>query len=88
MNMIAIVNLVTIIITYIFGIITKKVSWLEDDYIPLQNLVIGIVAGIICAGLKIDNMNYLTSIVTCTMSAFAAGGLYDGIKTVNTIKEK
>ena len=77
MNMIAIVNLVTIIITYIFGIITKKVSWLEDDYIPLQNLVIGIVAGVICAGLKIDNMNYLTPIITCTMSAFAAGGLYD-----------
>ena len=43
----SVIGLVTVIVTYLFGLISKRVTWFKDDYIPLQNLTIGIISGII-----------------------------------------
>lgn len=74
-----IISFVTLVITYIFGVLSKKFNWLESKYIPYQNAIIGILAGIIawCTGL-VDNLG--TAIVMCVISAFGAGGGYDLVK--------
>ena len=71
-----IVMLVTMLVTYIMGRLAKKFKWLFEDYIPVQNFIIGFLAGLIayCAGLT-DNL--IISILSCMLSAFGAGGIYD-----------
>ena len=49
-----IISFVTMVITYIFGIIAKKYEWMESKYIPYQNALIGILAGIINGLYKMD----------------------------------
>ena len=80
-TVVSIITLVTAIVTYLFGLISKKLELVEGKHIPLQNLCIGIIAGIICYGLKIDGMDLATSLITCLMSALGAGGTYDLTKT-------
>lgn len=80
-TVISIITLVTAIVTYIFGIISKKFELVEGKHIPLQNLCIGIIAGFICYGLKLGGMDLATSLITCLMSALGAGGTYDLTKT-------
>jgi len=72
----AISAVVTGIVTYIFGIINKKLNITDTNYIPLQNLIIGVATGCACYALGIMD-NLTNSIVICTVSAFGAGGAYD-----------
>jgi len=76
----AIMTVCTAIVTYIFGCLNKKFNLTDTNYIPLQNLSIGFLTGIIVflSGL---NDNLLSSIVICTVSALGAGGAYDLSKT-------
>lgn len=74
------------IITYIFGAITKVfIDVVPNKFIPLQNVIIGIVSGLICyfTGIEPD---LLTALVLCFMSAIGAGGIADLTKI--TKKEK
>lgn len=66
-----IISLVTMIVTFICGLIAKKVKWFNNKLIPMQNLIIGVVAGGI--------YYYMTRdidlvIVTCGLGT---GGVYD-----------
>lgn len=81
-----IVMLVTILVTYVMGKLAKKFKWLFEDYIPFQNLLIGFFAGLIAyiAGLT-DNV--VISILSCMLSAFGAGGIYD-LKKVGAKNDK
>lgn len=74
------VAVIVALITAIMGIITKKLG-VEGKNIPLQNLLIGLVAGILCYFLQIDGMDILTSVITCLISSMGAGGIYDLAKT-------
>ena len=56
MNTEIIMSLVTIVVTFILGLIAKKISWVSDNLIPLQNLVIGIIVGLI--GIVLVATNY------------------------------
>lgn len=76
-----IVALITSIMTYIFGIISKKFNLIEKTYIPIQNACVGIIAGFVCYAMQIDGMDLVTSLIVCLSSAFAAGGAYDLTKT-------
>ena len=65
------------IITYIFGAITKVfVDNVPNRFIPLQNVIIGIVAGLICYFTKIES-NLLQALCLCLMSTMTAGGVAD-----------
>lgn len=74
-----IVAITTSIVTFILGELSKKFGILEKNYIPLQNALVGIFAGIFvyAAGLQ---ENIITSIVICFISAYSAGGIYDVTK--------
>lgn len=65
------------IITYIFGAITKVfVNNVPNKFIPLQNVIIGIVAGLICYFTKIET-SLLQALCLCLMSTMTAGGVAD-----------
>lgn len=47
MELSTIISVVTFIVTFILGIISKKSSYVKNHLIPIQNLAIGIIASII-----------------------------------------
>lgn len=71
-----VIIVVTAFVTFVFGIITKKFGLVQSKYIPLQNLIIGIIAGVLVyfSGL---NDSIISSIIICAASALTAGGAYD-----------
>ena len=69
------------IITYILGAITKTfINVIPNKFIPLQNVVIGIISGLVCYFTKVEP-NLLQALVLCFMTAMGAGGTYDLTKT-------
>ena len=74
-------SVVIMLVAYIFGAITKMFTQkLPNKFIPIQNVVIGILSGVVCFFLHIDD-NLLNSIVVCIMSTMSAGGIADLIET-------
>lgn len=75
-----IIMIVTAVITAVFGICAKKWNWDTANYIPFQNLTVGMLAGalVYLTGL---NSNILQAIILCVFSAMTAGGTYDLVKT-------
>lgn len=63
-------------ITLIAGEITKLTN-LDNKWIPLQNIIIAILASIICILFKVENMSVLETIVTCVFATMSAGGIAD-----------
>jgi hypothetical protein len=73
------------LVAYTFGAITKIfIEKLPNKYIPIQNIIIGIVSGIVCYFLKIDD-SMLNSILLGIMSTMSAGGIADLIKIPKTV---
>ena len=68
-------------LTLIAGEITKLTS-LDNKYIPLQNIIIAVVASIVCIAFKVENMSVLETIVTCIFGTMSAGGISDLKKVV------
>lgn len=71
------------IIAYIFGAITKV--WIDEipnKYIPVQNVVIGIISAVICYFTGIEP-NLLQAIVLCLVACMGAGGVADLINIKN-----
>lgn len=74
------VALVIMALTLIAGEITKMFD-IQSKYIPAQNLLIAIIASIICIIFKVQNMSILETILTCVFGTMSAGGIYDLAKT-------
>lgn len=71
------------IIAYVFGAITKIfIDSIPNKFIPIQNVVIGIIAGLICYFTKIEP-NLLQSLVLCIVATMGAGGVADLINIKN-----
>lgn len=75
-----IVVIVTMIVTFICGKIAKKVSWFNNNLIPIQNLIIGVVVAIIEYIITKDFS------VAIAVSGLLAGGTYDIGNNLNKIK--
>ena len=68
---------IVFIITYIFGAITKCfIDTIPDKFIPIQNVVIGIISGLVCYFTKVEP-DLLQSLVLCFFAAVGAGGVAD-----------
>ena len=72
-----VIAVITAIVTYIFGILSKKFKWIESKYIPIQNAIIGICAGILCKILGLADSNMLVTIMYTLFGSMTAGGTYD-----------
>ena len=79
MNTEIIMSLVTIVVTFILGLIAKKVSWVSDNLIPLQNLVIGIIVSLIYYFMTKDVS------LNIALSGLLTGGTYDIIKNLKEL---
>lgn len=74
-------SVIIMLVAYIFGAITKIfIENVPNKFIPIQNVVIGILSGVVCFFLHIYD-NLLNSIVVCIMSTMSAGGIADLIET-------
>lgn len=63
-------------LTLIAGEITKLTN-IPNKYIPLQNIIIAVIASIVCIVFKVENMGILETIVTCVFGTMSAGGIAD-----------
>ncbi len=69
------------LVTYIIGAFTKlKWGHIPNKYIPLQNVCIGVVSGIICFVLKLES-SFIQSFVLCITATMGAGGAHDLLQT-------
>lgn len=76
----------TSIVTFAFAELSKKFKLVQNNYIPLQNLTIGFLAGIFAFVTGISD-NIIVAIALCILSAFGAGGAYDLGKTRKEVKD-
>lgn len=68
------------IVAYIFGAITKAfIDSIPNKYIPLQNVIIGIISALICYFTKVEP-DLLQAIVLCIIATMGAGGIADLVK--------
>ena len=75
--------IVIAIIAYIFGAITKIfIDSIPNKYIPIQNVVIGLISGLICYFTGIET-NLLQALVLCIVACMGAGGVADLINIKN-----
>ena len=71
------------IIAYICGAITKIfIEQIPNKYIPIQNVLIGIISAVICYFTKIEP-NLLQAFVLCLVATMGAGGIADLINIKN-----
>lgn len=71
MSLEVIITLVTMVVTFLCGIIAKKSKWFNTNLIPIQNIFIGIIVAIIE---WIITKDFSTAIA---VSGLIAGGVYD-----------
>lgn len=69
-------SLIAMIVTILFGFLSKKISWFKNYLIPLQNLTVGIVFAIVEFLITKD---FNLAIAT---SGLMAGGTYDLVKNL------
>ena len=75
------IALVVMAVTLVAGEITKMTS-LPNKYIPLQNIIIAIVASIVCIVFGVENMGALETVLTCIFATMSAGGIADMKKVI------
>lgn len=71
MELSTLISLVTIIVTWILGVISKKNTFINNKLIPIQNILIGVIVATIE---WIVTKDFSTAIA---LSGVIAGGSYD-----------
>lgn len=79
-------NMIIVAVTLFLGQLTKKLGWIDKKYIPWQNLVIGLISGVICWVCELE-ANLPIALVKCVVASYAAGGAYDNL-TVGKVNEE
>ena len=65
------------LVTYVLGAISKIfINTIPNKYIPIQNIIIGLISGFICYLAKVEP-HLIDSIILCIMASSAAGGIAD-----------
>lgn len=74
------------IVAYTLGAIVKIfIEKVPNKYIPIQNVIIGIISALICYFTKIE-VNLLQSLVLCLSATMSAGGIADLVKSIKSDK--
>ena len=82
MELTQIITVVTVILTWILGIFTKKSKFISNNLIPIQNILIGLTVAIIEWVITKDFK------VALALSGLLAGGAYDVINNINKMIKK
>ena len=70
----------TMVVTLLLGFLSKKFDIVESNKIPIQNILIGILAGLLVFACRLSD-NLFISILSCFAGSMCAGGVYDASKT-------
>ena len=70
------IALIVTAVTLVLGEITKVTS-IPNKYIPIQNILIAIIASIICIVFKVENAEPLNIVLSCIFATMSAGGIAD-----------
>lgn len=73
------IGIVTLVVTWVLGELSKKYGWIEKKVIPLQNLLVGVIAGLIYSIITRD-----VNLVISSLGLFA-GGTYDVVHNFKKI---
>ena len=74
--------IIVAIIAYVFGAITKCfIEEIPNKFIPIQNVLVGVVSALICYFYKIET-DLLQSVVLCLIATMGAGGIADLTKLI------
>ena len=82
MELTTIISIITILVTFVCGLIAKKVSWFNNKLIPIQNLAIGLNAGIVYYCITKDINLVIMSV------GLGTGGAYDIINNLRKLIEE
>lgn len=74
-----IVSLVTIVVAFVLGVISKKNPKISNKVIPLQNLIVGVVIALIEFAITKDFK------VAVMLSGLLAGGTYDLVHNLDKL---
>lgn len=74
------ISLITIVVTLVLGIVSKKSPKIKNNLIPIQNLLIGVIVAIVEWILTKD---FNTAIA---LSGLIAGGTYDIVHNLRKLK--
>ena len=74
------ISLITIVVTLVLGIVSKKSPKIKNNLIPIQNLLIGVIVAIVEWILTKD---FNTAIA---LSGLVAGGTYDIVHNLQKLK--
>lgn len=67
-------------VTLLIGLISRKLNIYNKKYIPIQNVLIGLLSGFLVWLTGLES-NIYNALITCLISALSAGGLYDTLRT-------
>ena len=79
MEVSTLISLVTIIVTWVLGVLAKKSTFINNKLIPIQNILIGVIVAVIE---WIVTKDFSTAIA---LSGIIAGGSYDVIHNLEKI---
>lgn len=82
MELATIISIVTVVVTFICGLIAKKVEWFNNKLIPIQNLAIGLIAAVIYYVITKD-LNLVIAAV-----GLGTGGMYDIVHNLQKLLEE
>lgn len=77
MELSTLISLVTVIVTWVLGVISKKHTKLNNKLIPIQNIAVGLIVALIEWVVTKDFK------VAIALSGIFAGGAYDVINNIN-----
>lgn len=81
MTSVELISIVTFGVTILMGIVSKKVKFINDNLIPIQNITIGLVVALI-EFLITKDFSY-----SIAVSGLVAGGVYDIVHNLDKIRE-
>ena len=82
MELTEILTIVTILVTWVLGWASKKSTFIKNELIPLQNILVGLIVALIEWAITKD---FSTAIA---LSGIFAGGLYDIPNNLKKILQK
>lgn len=71
MDLEVIISITTVVVSFILGLVAKRINWVNNHLIPLQNLLIGIIASVVYYIITKD-----INLVIAGLGLFT-GGVYD-----------
>ena len=81
MTNVELISIVTFGVTILMGIVSKKVKFINNNLIPIQNITIGLVVALI-EFLITKDFSY-----SIAVSGLVAGGVYDIVHNLDKIRE-